>query len=87
MPNFPKEGVFVASSDHTDQTHNHPIGYEKLTKNNLIVLTQIYNITTRNLSIHFMILLTLYVILGKKLGGFKNEITFTTKYPLCRNIA
>jgi len=26
MPNFPKEGVLVASSDHTDQTHNHPIG-------------------------------------------------------------
>ena len=29
MPNFPKEGVIVASSDHTDQEHDHPIGYEK----------------------------------------------------------
>ena len=33
-----------------------------------------------------MILLTLYVILDKKLEGFKDEIPFTTKYPLCRYI-
>ena len=29
MPNFPEEGVIVASSDHTDQEHDHPIGYDK----------------------------------------------------------
>ena len=26
MPNFPKEGVIVASSDHTYQDHEHAIG-------------------------------------------------------------